>query len=296
MAPVSPFDPDNHDGYARWRDARLAAAPADIGDLVVELRDPRELGEAEHAALLDCLRRCNMAIYAGATGDDPDKAIPRRLGERFGLVKLDSNYLADDDGISSLTVNPAGEHPQYIPYTNRGIRWHTDGYYNTPEHQIRGLILHCVHPAAEGGGNRLLDPEIAYLRLRELEPGFIRALLQPDAMTIPPGRDSEGGERGAAVGPVFRIMADGSLHMRYTARSRNVEWSADPEVQAAKLALEALLDGEEPLVYAGRLESGMGLICNNVLHDRGPFQDREGAPSRLIYRARYFDRVAGTAG
>jgi hypothetical protein len=39
----------------------------------------------------------------------------------------------------------------------------------------------------------------------------------------------------------------------------------------------------------------MGLVCNNVLHDRAGFTDR-GDARRLLYRARYHDRVGGTHG
>ncbi len=39
-------------------------------------------------------------------------------------------------------------------------------------------------------------------------------------------------------------------------------------------------------------EPGWGLICNNVLHTRTGFAD--GQPPRLLYRARYYDRLAGT--
>ena len=35
----------------------------------------------------------------------------------------------------------------------------------------------------------------------------------------------------------------------------------------------------------------MGLVCNNVLHDRASFADTP-ARKRLIYRARYYDRVS----
>lgn len=35
----------------------------------------------------------------------------------------------------------------------------------------------------------------------------------------------------------------------------------------------------------------MGLVCNNVLHDRAGFDDDPQAP-RLLYRARYLDRLA----
>jgi len=292
----SPFDLDDKDAYRRWRDAKLADYPQQAEQLIVEVRDPRALNDAEFAALQQCLQKTNMAVYAAATGDDPDKAIPRELGRRFGLLRLDSNYLADDDGITSLTVNPEGEHPNYIPYTNKPIKWHTDGYYNTPEKQIRGLILHCVHSAGEGGDNGLVDPEIVYILLRDENPDFIRVLTRPDVMTIPPGKDGEGGERDAASGPVFSYdAATDSLHMRYTARKRNIEWSQDSMTQDTIAFLEQLLDSNNmPYRFRARLEPGMGLICNNVLHDRSDFADPTGSAPRLLYRARYFDRVAGT--
>ncbi len=40
------------------------------------------------------------------------------------------------------------------------------------------------------------------------------------------------------------------------------------------------------------LEPGMGLLCNNVLHDRAAFTDDPTHPPRLLYRARYLDRIA----
>jgi hypothetical protein len=38
----------------------------------------------------------------------------------------------------------------------------------------------------------------------------------------------------------------------------------------------------------------MGLVCNNVLHDRTGFDDDPSRP-RLLYRARYLDRIAKPA-
>ena len=223
----SPFDPDNAQAYEAWRDRKLGDYPADIGELVVEVRDPRQLTQAEHAALLDRCRRTNMAIYAGQTGGDPDKTIPALLGEQFGLTRLDCNMGADDDGITSLRVVSGEWRGSYIPYTNRPIHWHTDGYYNTAERQIRGLLLHCVATAASGGENALLDHEIAYIHLREMNPDFIRALQAPGAMTIPANIENGTEIRPARSGPVFSTLPDGSLHMRYTARSRSIEWAAD---------------------------------------------------------------------
>ncbi|OOZ40330.1 taurine catabolism dioxygenase TauD [Solemya pervernicosa gill symbiont] len=291
----SPFSLASSEHYNRWRDAKLENYPTSLEQLVVQVANPRALTDAEYQAMLARLRQTNMVIYDGGTGDDPDKAIPRAIGERFGLRRMDANYLSDEDGITSLTVNPEGDHPSYIPYTNRAIRWHSDGYYNTEAKQIRSVMLHCVHPAAQGGENRLIDHEVAYIRLRDENPDYIHALMLADAMTIPPGKDAEGGSRGSAVGPVFSVEPQsGALHMRYTARKRNIGWSKEPLVQQARDRLELLLDKEVEASFQGRLESGMGLVCNNVLHDRAAFDDIPGASQRLLYRARYFDRVAHT--
>lgn len=295
MTNNSPFLPDNETAYRAWHEAKLAGYPTTAEELIVDIANPFQISDAEYQALLQRLRKTNMAIYRTGLADNPDKAAPRALAERFGLTHLDSNLLADDDGLTSITVNPEGDHPKYIPYTNRPINWHCDGYYNTGEQQIRGMLLHCVRPAAEGGENQLLDHEIAYLQLRDENPDYIRTLMADDVMTIPPGKDGEGGERGASVGPVFSIHeASGSLHMRYTARKRNIEWKDDAATAAALAALERILTYENPYVFRARLESGMGLICNNVLHTRDGFNDLPDQPKRLLYRARYFDRIHKT--
>jgi len=285
------FDLSNASAYAAWREAKLAAHPHALSDLLVEIADPRRLTFAEREALLARCATANMALYASATGSDPDKDIPRQLGRQLGLVNLDANTLADDDGISPLAVAPAGTRTEFIPYTDRGIKWHTDGYYNTLDRQVHGLILHCVQSAESGGENRLMDHEIAYLLLRDENPDFVRALMAPDCMTIPPRLEDGAVARAAQPGPVFSVHADGHLHMRYTARTVSIEWRADEATRDAVAALERILaDATSPYVFRGRLEPGMGLVCNNVLHDRAAFRDTE-TRKRLLYRARYFDRI-----
>jgi hypothetical protein len=291
----SPFDLTNDADYRRWRDAKLEGYPRHVADLMVVVRNPRALNAAEYEALLALVRKTNMAIYATRFGAEADKGIPRELGRRFGLERLDHNYLADEDAISSITVNPEGDHPNFIPYTDRPIKWHTDGYYNSGADQIRAMVLHCVQPAAEGGENALLDHEMVYLLLRDEDPGLVRALMQPDIMTIPARVDEDGVARDEVTGPVFSIdAATGALHMRYTARKRNIAWKEDAASRAAVARLEALLDSDLPYIFRARLDAGMGLLCNNVLHDRAGFVDLPGHPQRLLYRARYFDRIRGT--
>jgi hypothetical protein len=223
--------------------------------------------------------------------------LPRRLGAQLGLVRLDTHWLAEEDGISHIRVSAQSDgRGGFIPYTDRAIRWHTDGYYHPGERRIRGMILHAVRPARGGGVNALLDPELAYIALRDRSSAHVRALMQPDAMTVPAREGDDGVARPAQGGPVFSVDAqDGTLHMRYTARTRSIEWKADAATRAAVQALEVVLAGDTPGILHARLEAGMGLVCHNVLHDRSAFDDDPAQP-RLLYRARYLDRVAHHRG
>lgn len=278
--------------YQAWRAAKLEALPS-IPDLLVRLADPANPTPAERSALLERCRRFNMAVYCG-----PDRVLEktelRALAARLGLVSLDPNQLADDDGISALAVKEHGPGARFIPYTNRPIAWHTDGYYNPPDRTVRGLILHCLRPAMRGGANALYDPDRLYIALRDRDPEWTAALERPDAFTIPAQAEPGLEPRPPQPSPVFSWDEDGHLTMRYTARTRSIAWNADPAVQRAKAALEAMLEailaGDPPGRLEHRLEAGQGLICNNVLHTRTGFEDDPAKP-RLIWRARYYERV-----
>ena len=289
----NPFHPDDEDAYRYWRDRKLQDYPTDIGDLVVELNDPRRLKPQEFDALLARCRKTNMTLYASRTGTDPDPEIPLSLARHFGLTGLDRNWLADDTGLTSLTVRQNGVRRNYIPYTNRAIQWHTDGYYNPANRQIQALLLHVVQRAAQGGENALLDHEIAYILLREQNPDYIRALMAPDVLTIPARIEAGHVARPEETGPVFRITPEGNLHIRYTIRVNNVIWTDDPLARQALDALQAILQNDSPWIFRGLLELGMGLVSNNVLHDRAAFTD-DAQHKRHYYRGRYTTRLAGT--
>jgi alpha-ketoglutarate-dependent taurine dioxygenase len=277
------------DSFERRRERKLARYPRRTEDLIVEVRDPRNLSDSEAAEIRRLCAMANMAVYASPLADLADKDLARRLGARLGLARLQANPLADEDGISSLEVAPEKSGRGYIPYSNRRLLWHTDGYYNAPASRIRAFLLHCVRPAAAGGENRLLDPEIAYILLRDADPRYVAALAAPDAMTIPANEEDPAAQRGAQAGPVFSFEG-GTLHMRYTARTRSIEWRPDEVTQAAVQHLRQILDSDSPYVFRLRLAGGQGLVCNNVLHDRSEFTDSPGA-GRLVYRARYADRI-----
>jgi alpha-ketoglutarate-dependent taurine dioxygenase len=289
---ANPFALDQPEAYRRWREAKLARFPRRVEELVVPIRDPRSLDSAEVEAIARICERSNMAICSSPLAATADKEIPRRLGEQLGLGTPLANLLADEDAVSSIEAVPGKAGRGYIPYTNRRLLWHTDGYYNAPGETVRAFILHCVRPAARGGETRLLDPEIAYILLRDADPEHVRALSDPRALTIPANEEAPDSDRPARTGPVFS-MESGRLHMRYTARVKSIEWAPDAATQSAVRFLAGILESASPWVFGLRLEAGQGLVCNNVLHSRSDFEDPPApAPGRLVYRARYTARVA----
>jgi alpha-ketoglutarate-dependent taurine dioxygenase len=288
---VSPFGLQNQRAYQAWRERKLAEYPRSLADIMVTVRNPHHLSEMEAAAIRRACACANMAVYT-VSAQDTDKSLVTDLGAQFGLQHLDSHMYADDDGVSSLQVSDEKRRFEYIPYSNRAISWHTDGYYNPPQKSIRAMILHCVSPAAEGGENMLVDHEMIYLQLRDIDPRYIEAFTQPEVMTIPANIEQGEEIRPAQTGPVFSVdPLSGSLHMRYTARTRSIAWAPDELTQAAVRCLEELLAADSPYVFRHRMTAGQGIICNNVLHNRSAFRDDPGGQKRLYYRARYYERV-----
>lgn len=298
------YDLRDRRAYEKWREEKLASYPRSADELRVEVADPARPTPQERAALTTRCRRANMALYALRAGANPApgpqaeadaRGALHNLATAFGLVQLESHRSADEDGIVAIEATEEGGKRGFIPYSRRAMNWHTDGYYNAEGDAIRSMILHCVRPARQGGGNAVLDPEIVYLRLRDINPSLVAALMHPEAMTIPESIEEDGRVRPVSTGPVFWVdPADGNLVMRYTARTRSIAWRNDEDTRAAVAHLERLMGkDEEPLTIKLTMNAGEGLLCNNVLHARTAFEDGDGT-GRLLLRARYRQRIAGS--
>ena len=293
----SPFNLGNNDAYKRWREAKLHFKAPTMDDLLVAINDPFLLTAEEKAALIKCCVNYNMAIYQLSDIGSQEKSLVHAIGKQLAMEHLDSNLRSDEDSVTSLEVRGQIGN-QYIPYTNKALSWHTDGYYNFLDKQIFGIIMHCVRPAAEGGVNSLLNPEQVYIMLRDENPAYIEALMHPEAMTIPDNVEAGKVIRAAQSGPVFMIKPPvgseaGRLHMRFSARKRNIVWRDTPDTLAAVDMINQLMADEKNVFKVG-LKAGQGVICNNVLHNRGSFIDSD-KQKRLMYRARYYESVAGAA-
>jgi len=285
MLPASTY------GYREWRAAKLDCYPESAAELVMGIGGLATLDSGERAAIMASFRRANMAIYS-CRDATPDRAAILTFAAKFGLLRLDHHLCANDDGIAEVTVAAGGVRGGYVPYSSRSLSWHTDGYYNAAPQQVRAVVLHCVQAAEKGGQSAFLDPEIAYIRLRDADPTFITAFEHPECMTIPANVADAGEIRPAATGPVFSSDGPGgALHMRFSARKKNIQWRGDPATTAARECLADLLADEDGPVLHFNLAPGQGLISNNVLHNRTVFEDTSAA-RRLLYRARYFDRIA----
>ena len=288
--PKSPFNLEDSAAYAAWRARKLTAetepAPIAIADIAA-------LTDAERRALLQSCQQRNFALFRTHVGAHDTQAALQAFGRQMGLLDLDQNLCAEDSGVTAITVKPTDTDHVYIPYTSRPLGWHTDGYYNAGANQVRAWLLYCAEPAAEGGANELMDHEIAYIRVRDENPEWIRALMADDAFTIPSNTEGGAQIRPDHGGPVFSVSPlDGSLHMRYSARQRNVVWKDDKATHdAAAFLLDLFKQGDEH-IYKYRLQSGEGLVSNNILHRRDGFRDApDGGSKRLIYRARYYQRL-----
>ncbi|MCY4349643.1 MAG: TauD/TfdA family dioxygenase [Thiotrichales bacterium] len=261
-------------------------------------------------------------------GSNPGHSNPGALSafaSAMGLHRRDLTLGVDHHGIAAVRVVPRPNGPEMIPFTSRALNWHTDGYYNALERSVRSIVMHCASPAASGGETTLLDPDLVYATMHAQDPALVEALAHPYAMTIP-AHEAEGTViRPARAGPVFRFLArkfhrftaagaaptdhlgapasrsgeifgldaPPKLYMRYTMRTRSIQWRSTPDTTRAVIALEeaiALLASEYVHV---RFEAGEGVICNNVLHRRSAFVDGEGEGARrVMLRIRSLDPVS----
>jgi hypothetical protein len=279
------FDLGSNEDYLKWRDEKLAAYPKNVGELVVELNDMTAMTPAEKAKILETVERANMCVYTAGSAELEMSSL-LTLGKQLGVCHTDKSarHAQSDELTDSGILKRA------IPFSTRHCNWHTDATYYGSDKTIQALFLLCKRPAVEGGSNKVLDHEVLYIQLREKDPGALEVLMNKDCFNY---RNPATGEldphRG---GKVFWTNADDHLCHRFSFRKTDMAWSGDSDVAAAAHVLESLISDESAHVIEGRLESGMGLISNNVLHTREKLVDSDdAAKKRLLFRARFYDRV-----
>jgi len=293
----SPFDLGNANAYAAWREQKLITAKTALNAGFVSISDPMNMLDSEVSAILSRCRDTNYALYSTPpeSNDSILRGNLREMAERLGMGEPEGHRSRGEAAIVALTVSNRPSQRGFIPYSRKALNWHTDGYYNARNNTIRGFILHCVQDATAGGVNQILDNDIAYIRLRDENPDYITALVHPEAMTIPETHEEDGTLRPASIDPVFWIEGN-DLIMRYTARTRSIEWRDDPVTRDAVAFLQNLLVEGDPLMLEAKLKPGQGIFNNNILHNRTAFDPSEvgNHSRRIIYRVRFNNRIGST--
>ncbi len=280
----------NSDDYQYWRDDKLARAPTELSGCIVEVQDPFKLSTSELGKINDLCQAGNFALFQIQPRDDYQSAIVG-INTQLGLVDFDQHLYVKNQGLAHITQTNNKDQGEFIPYTDKALGWHTDGYYNPTAQRIRAFSLFCVTPASTGGGNQWIDPQMVYLLLREDNPDVAKALTHPQAMTIPEHQVDGKVRRPTSIGAIFFTdEITGALSMRYTQRKKHIEFLDCVEIKQAVAYLDALLNNKTQYHFEHLMRAGQGMVCNNVLHKRNAFTDNENRP-RLLLRGRYFNRI-----
>jgi len=273
---------------------KLAQYPSNPLDLMVSIKNPLALDVAEKEAIFENIRLANMCLFNVSDKTSFDKTSLLALTNQIGLQNIDGNLCSDTNHISEIQDEGKGVKAGYIPYSKKGLTWHTDGYYNVEAKQIKGMVLYCKREAYIGGDSLLYDHERLFFELYEENPEYIDVLMDKNVLTIPANNTTPGHFRAAQTGPVFTVnKVNGAIHMRYSARTRNIEWGSEAikskgsTLETALMKIQTLLSKNNPYIYKLKMKAGEGVICNNVLHNRTAFEDNEN--KRLLYRARYYN-------
>lgn len=254
---------------------------------ILELNDPNHISASEKYLISHRLKNTNMVVYRFNNINTDKRAAIKSFALNLGLGKAKNHMHSDDDGLAELKTKNDLALRGFIPYSDKKLNWHTDGYYYPENNMVKTMLLHCVQPALSGGEIQAIDHEILFGILYRLKPLLALALTQKDTMTIPEHKIDGIIVRECQTGPVF--YHDGiQLRMRYTQRKRNIIWKNDPLVNEALNELDNIIIKNTDLIFSRRLKSGEGILCNNIPHRREAYEDASDIKTkRLVYRGRY---------
>lgn len=257
---------------------------------LVSIENPIHLSSIEKDKLAEQINSHNFCIYSIAPEVFNSSNFISPFGEQCGLRAIDSNLCAHEDSITRIEKRDEGLKKGFIPYSDKKINWHTDGYYNVESQIVYAFILHCQQPADSGGENGLIDQDEVFIHLYNENPKYLEALMDDTVMTIPANVIDGNEVRPETTTAIFKVInQQHQILMRYSQRKRNIHFKQDNLTQEAISCLDEYLNNKNHHHYI-RLKAGQGVLANNVLHMRTGFTDQHDA-KRLYYRARYYNRI-----
>ena len=266
--------------FLRWAEEKERDIPHNIDGIIVNIHDINNVKISEIAKIKETINKCNSCIYSSKIALKSNTNLLKFV-ESIGMKTYDRNNIESNE-ISTITPLENNK-INYIPYTDKSLNWHTDGYYD--KKSIFSWLLHCVHPATHGGENYLLDHELA-LREYVLRHDDINNLMSEDALTIPESKDTSRSEISTYIFSIKNQYK--KLHMRFSMRKDNIGTS--PKAGDAVTKLKQTIENDcakYSLTY--KLQKNEGIITNNILHGRKAFKDDK--VKRKLLRIRSYERL-----
>ena len=266
--------------FLRWAEEKEKNIPQNSDGILVNIHDINNVKTSEIAKIKETIYKYNSCIYSSKIALKSNTNLLKFV-ELVGMRTYDCNNI-DSNEISTITPLQNSK-INYIPYTDKRLNWHTDGYYD--KKSIFSWLLHCVNPATQGGENYLLDHELV-LREYLLRNDDINNLMAEDALTIP---ESKYTSRSEISTYIFSFKNKYKrLHMRFSMRKDNIGTSA--KANSAVIKLREIIEGncaKYSLTY--KLQKNEGIITNNILHGRKAFKDDK--VKRKLLRIRSYERL-----
>ena len=266
--------------FLRWAEEKEKNIPQNSDGILVNIHDINNVKTSEIDKIKETIYKCNSCIYSSKIALKSNTNLLKFV-ELVGMKTYDCNNIESNE-ISTITPLQNSK-INYIPYTDKSLNWHTDGYYD--KKSIFSWLLHCVNPATQGGENYLLDHELV-LREYVLRNDDINNLMAEDALTIPESKDTSRSEISTYIFSFKNKYK--KLHMRFSMRKDNIGTSA--KAGDAIIKLKEIIENDcakYSLTY--KLQKNEGIITNNILHGRKAFKDDK--VKRKLLRIRSYERL-----
>ena len=266
--------------FLRWAEEKEKNIPQNSDGILVNIHDINNVKTSEIAKIKETIYKYNSCIYSSKIALKSNTNLLKFV-ELVGMKTYDCNNIESNE-ISTITPLQNSK-INYIPYTDKLLNWHTDGYYD--KKSIFSWLLHCVNPATQGGENYLLDHELV-LREYLLRNDDINNLMAEDALTIPASKDTSRPEISTYIFSFKNKYR--RLHMRFSMRKDNIGTSA--KASPAIIKLKEIIENDcakYSLTY--KLQKNEGIITNNILHGRKAFKDDK--VKRKLLRIRSYERL-----
>ena len=270
--------------YKRWKDNKLETFTKNLDELTVQITSPNAISKPEKSMVISLLENHNIVFFHIDRVKQINKSTIKNFASQIGLSNYELDSQSDEDGLTEIKdIKTTEKLSEYVPYTTKELNWHTDGYYTDQKNSVLSWLLFCKTSAESGGINKYLDHEIAYILFNNKSKRLMDLMLD-DTCCIPENSITN---RKEVFNPVF-MFKNKRLHMKFSMRKKNIIWNKN-SLQAIDV-LKSIIKDSSQYHITKKLDTGMGVITNNVIHMRTAFTNSRNK-NRLLYRLRSKKRV-----